>query len=279
MNTLLQSGGLLRRPQGMIGGFLTALMLLAALVGTLHTPYDPILMDLGARLQPPSLAHWLGTDEWGRDVFSRLIAGASVSLRIGIASVTIAIVGGTTVGALAGFIGGWSARITMALMDALQAFPSLVLALCVMAFFGPSLTGVVVALSLTYLPSVVRIVRASTLSLREKEYVDASRVMGNSAAYTLSRHVLPNAFSPIAVLATAMFGWAILSESALSFLGLGVPPPAASWGGMLADSRTYFESAPWLAIAPGLAISITLLGINLLGDALRDHFDPRMRNL
>ena len=145
--------------------------------------------------------------------------------------------------------------------------------------FGASSTGVIVALSLTYIPAVTRVVRANVLSLREKEYVEASRVMGNAELYTMLRHALPNAVAPIIVLATALFGWALLAESALSFLGLGVPPPASSWGGMLADSRNYVEQAPWLAIAPGLAISLSLLGVNLFGDALRDEFDPHMKNL
>lgn len=279
MNARRNLEALLRRPNAVVGGILVALVLLAALAGSFHTPYDPIIMDFGARLQPPSPAHWLGTDEWGRDVFSRLLSGASITLRISLLVVLVAVSTGAVIGTLTGFLGGWASRCVMAVMDALQAFPSLIMALGVMAVFGPSRFGVVVALSLAYLPSVVRIVRSSVLSLREKEYIEASRVMGNSDLFTMFRHVLPNSISPIIVLATALFGWAVLSESALSFLGLGVPPPASSWGGMLADSRNYFERAPWLAIAPGLSVSLTLLGINLLGDALRDQFDPRMKNL
>ena len=270
---------LLRRPNAIVGATLLAVILLAALVGTVSTPYDPIIMNFDARLLPPSLVHWLGTDEWGRDVFSRLLAGASVTIRISLLVVLLATSCGAVIGALTGFFGGWWSRCTMALMDALQAFPSLILALGVMAVFGPSRSGVVVALSLAYLPAVVRIVRSSVLSVREQEYIEASRVMGNSDLYTMFRHVLPNSISPIIVLATALFGWAVLSESELSFLGLGVPPPVSSWGGMLADSRDYFSQAPWLALAPGLSVSLTLLGINLFGDALRDQFDPRMKNL
>ena len=270
---------LLRRPHALVGGALVGTMLVAAILGAFYTPYDPIIMDFSARLQGPSLVHWLGTDEWGRDVFSRLLSGASITLSISLMVVLIAVFVGTLIGTVTGFLGGWLSRIVMAVMDALQAFPSLIMALGVMAVFGPSRYGVVIALSLAYLPSVVRIVRSSVLSLREKEYIEASRVMGNSDLFTMFRHVLPNSISPIIVLATALFGWAVLSESALSFLGLGVPPPASSWGGMLADSRNYFERAPWLAIAPGVSVSLTLLGINLLGDALRDQFDPRMKNL
>ena len=270
---------LLRRPGAIVGGTLLGVMLLAALLGAVYTPYDPIIMDFDARLLPPSALHWLGTDEWGRDVFSRLLSGASITISISLMVVLIAVACGAVIGTVTGFFGGWASRCVMALMDALQAFPSLIMALGVMAVFGPSRYGVVIALSLAYLPAVVRVVRSSVLSLREKEYVEASRVMGNSDLFTMFRHVLPNSISPVIVLATALFGWAVLSESALSFLGLGVPPPASSWGGMLADSRNYFSHAPWLAIAPGISVSVTLLGINLFGDALRDQFDPRMKNL
>ncbi|RJF97437.1 ABC transporter permease [Noviherbaspirillum saxi] len=270
---------LFRRPNAMVGGVLLAIMLAAALIGHFYTPYDPVANDLTVRLMPPTAEHWLGTDEWGRDVFSRLLFGAGVSMTISFVTVVCAVTAGALIGAATGFFGGWFERVVMAWMDALLAFPSLIMALGVMTVFGSSRYGVVLALSLAYLPSVVRIVRSSVLSLREKEYVEASRVMGNSELYTMFRHILPNCVAPIIVLATALFGWALLSESALSFLGLGVPPPASSWGGMLSDSRNFFGQAPWLALAPGLSISISLLGINLFGDALRDQFDPRMKNL
>jgi peptide/nickel transport system permease protein len=270
---------LLRRPNALVGGALLLVAFAAALLGAIHTPYDPISHNLTARLQAPSLLHWLGTDEWGRDVFSRLLSGAKVSISISLMTVLTAVACGTVIGAAAGFFRGWFERIAMAITDALLAFPSLIMALGIMTVFGPSHYGVVLALTLAYIPSVVRIVRACVLSLREKEFIEASRVMGNSDLFTLFRHVLPNSVAPIIVLATALFGWALLAESALSFLGLGVPPPASSWGGMLADSRNYFEQAPWLAIAPGLSVSLALLGINLFGDALRDQWDPRMKNL
>lgn len=277
MNAVFRT--LLRRPNALIGAVLLALMLAAALVGVAYTPYDPIAIDLSVRLEGPSAQHWLGTDEWGRDVLSRLLYGATVSVTISFFTVLIAVVAGSLTGAACGFFGGWFERCVMAVMDALLAFPSLIMALGVMAVFGPSRYGVVLALSLAYLPSVVRIVRSGVLSLRTREYVEASQVMGNSELFTMLRHILPNSVSPIIVLATALFGWALLAESSLSFLGLGVPPPASSWGGMLADSRIHFGAAPWLAIAPGMCISLSLLGINLFGDALRDHFDPRMKNL
>lgn len=270
---------LFSRPNAIIGGSLLLVMITAALLGHVYTPYDPIIIDLDTRLAAPSALHWLGTDEWGRDVLSRLLFGAGVSVTISLCTVVCAVTGGALVGATSGFFGGWSDRIVMTILNALQAFPSLIMALGMIAVFGPSRYGVVAALSLAYLPSVARIVRSSVLSLREKEYIEASRVMGNSELFTMLRHVLPNCIAPIIVLATTLFGWALLAESSLSFLGLGVPPPASSWGGMLSDSRNYFAQAPWLAIVPGISISMSLLGINLFGDALRDQFDPRMKNL
>ena len=270
---------LFSRPNAIVGSSLLLLMIAAALLGNIYTPYDPIIIDLNSRLAAPSALHWLGTDEWGRDVLSRLLFGAGVSVTISLCTAVCAVAGGALVGATSGFLGGWTDRIVMAILNALQAFPSLIMALGMIAVFGPSRYGVVAALSLAYLPSVARIVRSSVLSLREKEYIEASRVMGNSELFTMLRHVLPNCAAPIIVLATALFGWALLAESSLSFLGLGVPPPASSWGGMLSDSRNYFAQAPWLAIVPGISISMSLLGINLFGDALRDHFDPRMKNL
>jgi peptide/nickel transport system permease protein len=269
----------LRRPSAVAGGAVVGAVLMGALVGAVFTPYDPVAIDHLHRLLPPGAAHWLGTDEWGRDVLSRLLGGAVTSVSIAALTAVLAATAGALLGAASGFFGGWFDRITIAIMDALLAFPSLILALAVVAVFSSGEYGVAPALSLAYLPSVVRVVRAAVLELKGKDFVDASRVMGNGDLYTLLRHILPNTAAPIIVLATSLFGWALLAESALSFLGLGTPPPAPSWGGMLADSRNYFDRAPWLALAPGLCISTALLGVNLFGDALRDHFDPRMRNL
>lgn len=266
-----------QRPITIISTMLVVLMLAAALIGAVMTPYDPIAVDYLQRLEPPSAAHWLGTDEWGRDVFSRLLRGATESVAVASLTALIATTLGTLLGAAAGFFSGWFDRIALAVMDALLAFPSLVLALAVVAVAGASTTGVVAALALAYLPSVVRVVRASVVAIRGRAFVEASTVMGNSRPYTLVRHILPVVVAPVIVLCTSLFGWALLAESALSFLGLGVPPPAPSWGSMLADSRIYFEDAPWLALAPGLAISFSLLGINLLGDVLRDSLDPKVR--
>jgi peptide/nickel transport system permease protein len=251
----------------------------AALLGVLWTPYDPVGNDLTVRLKPPSAAHWLGTDEWGRDVLSRILVGASVSVGISFWTVVLAVGGGVVIGALIGYYGGWFDRVMSSILDALLAFPGLFFAMGMIVVFGPSRYGVVAALGLNYLPSVARVVRGAVLSVREREFVDASRVMGNSEIFTLMRHVLPNCIAPVTVLATMLFGWALLAESSLSFLGLGVPPPAPSWGGMLSDARNFVATSTWLALAPGLSISMALLGVNLLGDAVRDQLDPRMKNL
>ncbi len=261
----------------LIGGGLLVCLVALALMGLVWTPYDPLKLNLSLRLQPPSALHWLGTDEFGRDVLSRLIIGASTSLWISLLSVAVALVCGTLIGMLAGYLRGWTDRILMMFNDALLAFPGILLALGIMAVLGASQYSIVLALGMAYTPSVVRVVRGSVLSLREREFIEASRVIGNSELYTMFRHIVPNCLAPVSVLATSMFGWALLSESALSFLGLGVPPPAATWGSMLAASRPYIASAAWLGVFPGVLISVALLGINLFGDALRDHLDPRMR--
>ncbi|CCE00286.1 ABC transporter permease [Bradyrhizobium sp. STM 3809] len=259
-----------------IGGILIALLGGTALAAVAWTPFDPLRVNLRARLQPPSAQHWLGTDEFGRDVLSRIMAGASTSVLVAVATVVLAVTVGVLIGSVSGYWRGWADRLIMAVNDALLAFPGILLALGVMIVIGANSIGIVLALALAYMPSVARVVRGTVLSLREKEYIEASRVLGNSELYSLLRHVLPNAVAPVAVLATSMFGWVLLAESALSFLGLGVPPPAPTWGNMLAASRPYMENAAWLSIAPGLCIALTLLGINLLGDALRDRLDPRM---
>ena len=263
-------------PGAMIGGAVIGLFVLVAVTGALWTPYDPLALSFRAKLAAPSAAHWFGTDEFGRDVGSRIMAGAASSGWISLLSVTLAVLLGATIGLVSGYVGGLVDRIVMAFNDALLAFPGILLALAVMIVVGANKFGIVLALGLAYIPSVVRVVRGTVLSIREKEFIEASRVIGNSEAYSMLRHVLPNSLAPVAVLATSMFGWVLLAESALSFLGLGVPPPAPTWGGMLSDSRAHIEQAPWLAIFPGLCISLALLGVNLFGDAMRDWADPRM---
>jgi peptide/nickel transport system permease protein len=265
------------RANALIGGVLIGAVLVVALIAAVWTPYDPLAIELMSKLKAPSAEHWLGTDEFGRDVASRAMAGAASSGFIALFTVVGSVLLGTVVGVLAGFVRGWTDRLLMAVNDALLAFPGILLALAVMVIIGASRIGLVIALTLAYAPSVVRVVRGTVLSLREKEYVEASRMIGNPEWVTMLRHVLPNCIAPVAVLATSMFGWVLLSESALSFLGLGVAPPAPTWGNMLSGARSYLESAVWLGLAPGLCIALTLLGINLAGDALRDRLDPRMQ--
>jgi peptide/nickel transport system permease protein len=266
----------LLRANAWLGAVLVGTMLALALVAAVWTPFDPLALNLRAKLMPPSAGHWLGTDEFGRDVLSRIMAGAATSVMVAAVTVFVATVLGVLVGAIAGFLRGHVDRVLMAFNDALLAFPGILLALGLMVVVGANRWGIVLALGLAYAPSVARVVRGTVLSLREREFVEASRSIGNSEWTTLLRHVLPNCWAPVAVLSTAMFGWVLLAESALSFLGLGIPPPAPTWGNMLAGARPYMEHAVWLGLAPGLCIALTLLGINLLGDALRDRLDPRM---
>ena len=254
-------------------------IVVCALFGVIWTPYDPLKINFAARLLPPGPLHWLGTDEFGRDVLSRLLSAAATSVWISLLTVSCSMLAGTIIGVLTGYLRGWTDKILMAFNDALLAFPGILLALGLLAVFGANKYGIILALGLAYTPSVARVVRGAVLSLREKEFVEASRVMGNSEIFTMARHILPNCVAPLTVLATSMFGWVLLAESALSFLGLGVPPPAPTWGNMLASSRAFIGQAVWLGIFPGLCISLTLLGINLLGDAVRDKLDPRMRGV
>jgi peptide/nickel transport system permease protein len=260
---------------GIIGGGLIFGLAGLVVLGLFWTPFDPLGIDLTARLQAPSAQHWLGTDEFGRDVFSRAITGARVSGFVASLTVLLAISFGTVIGLVCGYVRGWTDKLCMATTDALLAFPGILLAMGLMVILGADQYGIILALGLAYLPSVIRVVRSAVLSVREKEYVEASRMIGNSGLRTVLRHVLPNVMAPIAILATSMFGWVLLAESALSFLGLGIAPPAPTWGNMLASSRPYMETASWLGIVPGGFIALTLLGVNLLGDFLRDCLDPR----
>jgi len=264
-------------PNALLGMLIVGLVVLAALIGTFWTPFDPLKINFAMRLKGPGGPYLLGTDEFGRDELSRLMLGASSSVWISLLTVSFSIIVGTAIGVLTGFVRGWTDRIIMAFNNALLAFPGLLLALGLLAVVGANKYGIILALGLAYTPSVTRIVRGTVLSLREKEFIESSRVLGNSELYTMFRHVLPNCVAPLTVLATSMFGWVILAESALSFLGLGVPPPAPTWGNMLASARPFMAQATYLSIFPGLCIALTLLGINLLGDAVRDRLDPRMR--
>jgi peptide/nickel transport system permease protein len=259
-----------------LSGFVVVGLLLAVVgIGFFWMPYDPIAIDLAHPLAPPSWAHWFGTDQFGRDVASRAMLGARISVSIALGTMALGIAAGTVVGLLAGFLRGWTEKLLMGASDVILAFPGILLALALIAVMGASGGSIILALGIAYLPSVARVVRSAVLSIREREYVEAARVSGDSQFYFMLRHVLPNALPPIIVLATSLFAWVILSESALSFLGVGVPPPAPSWGNMLSDARPYMDRAEWLSIVPGLCIMLSLLGINMLGDAIRDWLDPR----
>jgi len=264
------------RPTNLLLGLFFGLIVVGfALVSFFWMPGDAFKLDVLHRLSPPSGQFLFGSDEFGRDVMSRIMLGGRTSILLAAATVVCATTVGTILGLISGFYRGWLDRVLMMLNDALLAFPGILLALGLVSLIGPGKIGIIVALSVAYTPKVIRIVRSSVLSLREREFIEASRALGNSSSFTILRHILPNTLTPIAVFATSMFGWAILVESALSFLGLGVPPPAPTWGNMLSAARPYLDSAPWLSIFPGLFIAMTLLSVNLLGDALRDSLDPR----
>lgn len=256
-----------------------ALALLIAVLGLLWwAPItDPLMIDLSSPLSAPSAQHWFGTDQYGRDLFSRTLAAAPLSFFICVTATLIALAIGAILGGAAGYRGGAIDRILSAIADSLAALPALLLALLIMAIVGPSASGIAVAVGFASVPSVARVVRGTVLSIRQKEFIEASRMLGASHASVFVRHILPNCITPLTVLATALASQALLIESALSFLGLGAPPPAATWGGLLADSRQFIASAPWLGIFPGLALTTAVLSLNLLGDRLRERFDKGVR--
>ena len=267
-----------KKPLGAIGGFLMVVILLTALFANQLQTHDPIATDAGQSLARPSADHWLGSDHLGRDIYSRVVHGARVSLIVGLASTLMGSVLGGFIGLLSGYIGGNTDLITQRVMDILQGLPLLVLALVMSAALGPSIPNVVLAISIPIIPRAARVIRASVLSIREMQYVEAARAVGLRHLRIAFRHILPNTIGPFIVLCTAQLGSAILVEAALSFLGLGVPEPYPSWGRMLSVSAAeYAQKAPWLVLFPGLAISLAVFGSNLLGDALRDTLDPRLR--
>jgi len=265
-------------PMALAGITVIAFLVLIAISASVVTPSDPNNQDLLSRLQPPSKAHWFGTDELGRDVFSRIIFGTRVSLSVGFIAVGIALLIGTSLGLAAGYWGKWLDTIIMRFVDIMLCFPSIFLILMVIAFLEPSITHVMVVIGLTSWMGLTRLVRGEILSLRERDFIQSARVLGLSTPRILFLHLLPNAISPVLVAATLGVGAAILVESALSFLGLGVQPPQASWGNILTSGKDYIYVAWWLSLFPGLAILITVLAFNLLGEGLRDVLDPRAGN-
>ena len=257
---------------------LIALVLLLAVFAPLVAPYGEAEQDVLARLQPPSAAHWFGTDELGRDVLSRILYGSRLSLAIGILPSVISLVIGIVLGLLAGYFGGWADYVIMRLADVMLSVPSLLLAMVVMYTLGSSTVNLFVALSMVGWASVARVVRSQTLSLKESEYVEAAQSIGVSRFNIMRRHILPNCIPSLLVLFTLNVPAAILSESSLSFLGIGAQPPAASWGLMVNQSKQFLFTQPWLALAPCVAIMVVVLAFNFLGDGLRDVLDPYMKN-
>lgn len=265
-----------RYKPGLAGGTIVLLLILMAIFAPVVAPYSPT-EKVGRRATPPSMAHPLGLDEIGRDVLSRLIYGTRVALIVGIGAMAIALVIGVTIGAVAGYFGGKVDLVLSRLVDALMAFPLLALLITLAALFEPHLRNVVIVIGVTVWASYARVVRADVMSLRERDYIIAARAIGARSPRIIARHMLPNVLGPVIVLASLDVGSIIILESALSFLGLGVQPPTPSWGGMLSAGRSLMRNAPHIAIAPGIAITVTVLAFNLLGDGLRDALDPRQR--
>ncbi|MDI7248620.1 MAG: ABC transporter permease [Bacillota bacterium] len=268
---------LLRRKAALAGAALVFLLLVTAVAAPWLAPYDYADQNLDLVLHPPSLAHPLGTDDFGRDVLSRIVYGSRISLSVGTVAVGIGASLGVLLGAAAGYLGGWVDHLVVALIDIAWSFPTILLAIALVAVLRPGLTSAMIALGLVTWPSYARVMRGQILGLREKEFAEAGRAMGASSWRILFRHLVPNALAPVIVMATLGMADAIIVESTLSYLSLGAQPPLPSWGSMLNAGRTFMYRAPWLTIFPGLAILFTVLGFNLFGDALRDALDPRMK--
>ncbi|MBV9170254.1 MAG: ABC transporter permease [Chloroflexi bacterium] len=271
------TAGALRRQRGaMLGLALVALVVIAAVVG-MGVPESVNRSSLGQRLVAPGAAHVFGTDGSGRDIFQRVLLGAPLSLSVGVVAVLIGSVLGSVQGLLAGFRGGWIGAIVMRFTDAMLAFPTLLLALAIMATLGAGLSNVMIAVGLSSMPRFTRLMHAEVLSIRSREFVVAARAVGAPTFWILFRHILPNALSSVLVLATLSISTAILAEATLSFLGLGPRPPTATWGSMISDATSVLQTAPWVVLFPGLAITLTVLGFSLVGDGLRDALDVRLR--
>ncbi len=255
-----------------------ALVVLAAIFAPLVTRYDPALMNAAARLHGPSLSHWFGTDQFGRDVFARVVYGSRTSLHVALVAVGTAVALGGLIGLVTGYLGGWVDAAVTRLIDILISFPALLLALFLVAVLGPDLTNLIIAISLTRVPYFARLTRAEAMAIGVRPYVTAARAMGGSHLWIMLRHVAPNVAPILIIFGTTDIAGAIIAESALSYLGLGAQPPTPSWGRMLTESRSFVGQAPWLVIFPGLCVMITVIAVNMTGDGLRDLLDPRLRN-
>ena len=267
-----------RHPRIFIGGTLITLLLLMAVFAPLLAPYDPTAVDVSVSLDPPSAQHWLGTDDLGRDVLSRVMWGARISLSVGVISVSIGFLVGVSVGLLAGYVGGATDLVLMRFIDALLAFPALVLALAIVAALGPQIQNAMIAIGIVAIPAYARLTRGQVLSVREREYITAARTIGVPPVRIVLRHIFPNITSPLIVQATLGTAFAILAEAALSFLGLGAQPPTPTWGADISYSQRYLANFKWwMSVGPGLGIFLAVFAFNFLGDALRDALDPRLR--
>ncbi len=269
---------LFARGQAQIGGAIVLLLVVAAIFAPVISPYDPYELRVGGLMEEPSRAHLFGTDDLGRDLFSRIVYGSRITLQIGTISVALAVLLGVAVGIAAGYYGGWVDALLMRFTDIMLTFPGFVLALAIVAILGPGLNNAMIAVGLGSFPGFARVVRGSALSVREMEYVTAGRVLGATGPPIMRRAILPNVLAPIIVLASLEFPAAVLTASALSFLGLGAQPPTPEWGALLVDARSYIRTAPHLINFPGGAIFFVVLAFNLLGNTLRDVLNPRLRN-
>ncbi len=266
-----------QRKSAMLGLVVICVLILLAIFAPLIAPFDPAQQSWTAVRKAPSWAHWFGTDESGRDLLSRVVYGARASLLAGVVSVTIAVVAGVPIGLLAGYTGGWTDAIISRITDAMLACPNLILAIALAAFLGPSLTNAMIAIGITATPVFVRLTRGQVLAVKVEDYVEAARAVGNPGWRIAVRHILPNILPALLVQATLAIAAAIIAEASLSFLGLGQQPPAPSWGSMLNTAQRFLTNAPWMAVWPGLAIFLSVLSFNLLGDGLRDALDPKER--
>ena len=268
-----------KNKMAVLGLVILVILFLAALFADQIANYDTVVIkqNLADRLQPPSGKHWLGTDEFGRDIFARIVHGARVSLRVGIIAVSISIICGGILGAIAGYYGGLLDNVIMRAMDIFLAVPSILLAIAIVSALGPSIINLMIAISISSIPRYARIVRASVLSIRDQEFIEAARAIGASNTRIIFRHIIPNSLAPVIVQGTLGVASAILSTAGLSFIGLGIQPPAPEWGSMLSGGRQYLRYEWWVTTFPGVAIMITILSLNLLGDGLRDALDPRLK--
>jgi peptide/nickel transport system permease protein len=271
---------LLRHPIGRIGLIIVIILVLMAIFGPLLSPYDPNAIDFDNRFSPPTLQHYFGTDDFGRDTFSRILYGARISLMVGVIAVFIAGTLGTTFGMISGYTTRrWVDETIMRGMDILFAFPAILLAIAILAALGKGVANAMIAIGLVYTPIFARIARSAVLSVRNEEYVTAARALGTRNSVILPRHILPNSMAPLIVEVSLSLAFAILAEAALSFFGLGTQPPDPSWGRMLAEGRAYFQQSIWMALFPGLAIMFSVMAFNFLGDGLRDALDPKMKQM